>query len=169
MGSGLFCKYARPLADSAQRRRNCGLDYLPVTFCSCCNAAASSVSLMNSASSRCKACRSRVLRTAKQHPDFRHCRCESEIGRQLLRPSGNGGRDQPALLRVRRLVAQLDGEQLVARRPIRRSRRRLILQRIDRRSFHLNTDRHDLVERRHRVSRADLAGILPVVVEVLVP
>ena len=48
-------------------------------------------------------------------------------------------------------------------------RRFLILQLIDRRDIDLLAGRHDLVQRRHRVPRADFAGVLLVVVEILGP
>ena len=87
------------------------------------------------------------------------------LGRLLARDGGfdAGCLAEDARVAVRLLPAQLDREGLLARDGFRL----LVLERVDVRDFLLRSCGNDFVKGRHRVARANLAGVLLVVVEVL--
>ena len=110
-----------------------------------------------------------VRRVAQQHAEERHCRAEADVVRGLgdrLHDVGNHMFDELARIAVRRLVAKLHTSELIGV-PVTGPARLRVTKWIDVSRRRLYAHGHHLVERGDAVSRADLARVLGVVVEVL--
>ena len=109
-------------------------------------------------------------RIPQQHPEARHCSCKPEVRGRRARLVGDSVLQQLAAGPVRVLVADLHVHELVVEVGAvgLRGRARLVAQRIDLSlARHGDSRRHHFVQRRHRVSGAQLAGVLRVVGKVL--